>query len=212
MKNLEIADFPNLLDHLNLTSTELSEIIQNYTLTFSQIRNEKVEWGTKFPMFLTPFYKYVYLNNKLLTQNEFYEYYLSENQTFFSDKNFDSEIIEGLKARIYRTYPSLIRDLHFNLFVKENIKEAIIVYNRKLDIEEGIDQLIQYKNQFYAVNLFTATTRAYIGRDKKVYRHTPFDNVQYIELPVNFKGSVKCGEFFLYGQTELNQITQILYR
>lgn len=211
MKQLQIAEYPNLLDHLKIKSTDVSEIIKDYNLTFTQTRINKVEWGIQFPMFLTPFYKYVYLNNKILTQNEFYEFYISENHSFFNDKKFDTETMEGLKARVFRTYPSLIRDLHFNLFVKENVRDAKVVYNRKLDVEEGIDQLIQYNNKFYAINLFTDTTRAHIGRDKKVFRHTPFENVQYIELPVNFKGSVKCGSFFLYGETELNQIIKILY-
>jgi hypothetical protein len=212
MKKLEIKNYPNLLDHLKIKSTDVLEIIKNYPLTFSQIKNDKVEWGIKFPMFLTPFYKYVYINNKILTQNEFYEYYIFENQTFFYEKKFNDEILEGLKARLFRTYPSLIRDLHFNLYVKEKIQEALVIYNRKLDVEEGIDQLLLYNNKFYAINLYTDTARAHIGRDKKVSRHTPFDNVEYIELPVSFKGSVKCGEFFLYGQTELLQITKILYK
>jgi hypothetical protein len=210
MKNLILSEYPNLLDHLKINSTDVCNIIENYKLSFSQTRNQKVEWGMKFPMFLTPFYKYVYLHNKILTQSEFYDYYISENQTFFAGKNFNEDLIEGLKARLYRTYPSLIRDLHFNLYVKENIPQAQVVYNRKLDVEEGIDQLLLYNNKLFAVNLYTDTARAHIGREKKVNRHTPFENVQYLELPVNFKGSLVCGPFFLYGQSELTKIVNLI--
>ena len=212
MKILDINYYPNLLDHLKLTSSEVCSIIASYTLSFPQVRNDKAEWRIAFPMFLTPFYKYVYNNNSVLNQNNFYDYYLSENKTFFDANKFDAEILEGLKARIYRTYPSLVRDLHFSLFVNEKIEEAQIVYNRKLDVEEGIDLLIKLKDILYAINLFTDTARAHIGREKKVSRHTPFDNVQYVELPVNFKGSFKCGNFFLYGEAELNQIKKIIYK
>jgi len=211
MKILDINSYPNLLDHLNLTSSEVCRIIESYTLSFPQVRNDKAEWRIAFPMFLTPFYKYVYNNNRVLNQNDFYNYYLSENKTFFDANKFDAEILEGLKARIYRTYPSLVRDLHFSLFVKENIEEAQIVYNRKLDVEEGIDLLIKFNDILYAINLYTDTKRAHIGREKKVYRHTPFENVKYVELPVNFKGSLKCGSFFLYGDAELNLIKKIIY-
>jgi len=117
---------------------------------------------------------------------------------------------EDLKASIYRTYPSLVRDLHFNLYAKENIREALVISNRKLDVEEGIDQLIQFNNVFYGVSFFTDTRRAYTGNGKKISRHSPFEDVKYIEFPVNFEGTVKCGSFFLYGKTELNQITTIL--
>ena len=43
------------------------------------------------------------------------------------------------------------------------------------------------------------------------FNHTPFENVEYIELPVNFKESVKCGNFFLYGSIELSHITKLIY-
>jgi hypothetical protein len=210
MKNLDINYYPSLLDHLNISSNDVRNIIKDYNLFFPQVRNENVEWRIAFPIFLTPFYKFVYLNNNVLNQNDFYEYYLSENKKYFDENIFEAEILEGLRARIFRTYPSLVRDLHFSLFVSENIKEALIVYNRKLDVEEGIDLLIKLKDKLYAINLFTDTTRAHFGREKKLLRHTPFNNVQYVELPVNFKGSVKCGDFFLYGETELNQIKKTI--
>lgn len=212
MKILNVNSYPNLLDNLRLTSSEVCKIIESYNLSFPQVRNDKAEWKIAFPMFLTPFYKYVYNNNGVLKQDEFYNYYISENKAYFDAISFEPEILEGLKARIYRTYPSLVRDLHFSLFVKENIKEAQIVYNRKLDVEEGIDLLIKLKDILYAINLFTDTTRAHIGREKKVFRHTPFENVKYVELPVNFKGSLKCGNFFLYGDAELNLIKKIIYQ
>ena len=212
MKILDVDSYPNLLDHLKLTSIEICSIIEGFTLSFPQTRNEKAEWRIAFPMFLTPFYKYVYNNNRVLKQDDFYNYYLSENKIFFDTNKFSAEILEGLKARIYRTYPSLVRDLHFSLLVQEKIEDAKVVYNRKLDIEEGIDLLIKLNDILYAINLYTDTARAHIGREKKVSRHTPFDNVKYVELPVNFKGSLKCGNFFLYGETELNQIKKIIYQ
>lgn len=212
MKFLDINSYPNLLDHLKLTSSQVCSIIATYTLFFPQVRNDKAEWRIAFPMFLTPFYKYVYNTNSVLDQNDFYNYYLSENKFFFVANKFDLEILEGLKARIYRTYPSLVRDLHFSLFVNEKFEEARVIYNRKLDVEEGIDLLIKLKDKFYAINLFTDTTRAHIGREIKKSRHTPFENVQYVELPVKFNGSFICGNFFLYGEAELNEIKKIIYQ
>jgi hypothetical protein len=94
--------------------------------------------------------------------------------------------------------------------IEEKIEEATVVYNHRLDIEEGIDLLIKLEDKLYAINLFTDTARARIGREKKVSRHTPFENVQYVELPVKFNGSFKCGNFFLYGEVELNKIKKII--
>jgi hypothetical protein len=210
MKLFETKNFPSFLVHLSLKSEEISTIIEKYTLEFSQTRNSAVEWGMAFPIFLNPFYKFIYVNKKIPTQREFWEYYVSENKAFFDASNFTTEITEGLKARLYRTYPSLIRDLHFSAYVNENFKTAEIIYNRKLDVEEGIDLMIIYEGKYWGVNLYTNTRRAFDGREKKENRHTKFDNVIYVELPVDFKGSVKCGQFFLYGENEYKQILKII--
>jgi len=210
MKKLEIDNYPNLLDHININTEEIFEQLKGFKLNFFNVRNSEAEWKISFPMFLTPFYKFIYLNNSIIDQENYFQYYLSENKDYFSEKVFSQEIMEGLKARIFRTYPSLVRDFHFSVFLKENFKDAKIIYNRKLDIEEGIDILIIFNSNYFGINLYTNTTRAFIGREKKEYRHVNFDNVHYIELPVEFKGSVKCGDFFLYGEKEFNQIQTIL--
>ena len=64
--------------------------------------------------------------------------------------------------------------------------------------------------QYFAINLFTKTKRAFQGRSKKVNRHTKFDNVEYVELPVEFKGSYECGVFFLYRKKEYKELLNIL--
>jgi hypothetical protein len=212
MKILDVNLYPNFLNYIQLSSNDICGIIEKYELSFPQIKNERVEWRIAFPVFLTPFYKYIYYYKKILKQNEYYEYYLSENESFFNVNKFEIEIIEGLRARIYRTYPSLIRDLHFGLFVKENFAEAEVIYNRKLDIEEGIDLIIKYNSNLYAINLFTDTARAHYGRKKKENRHTRFTNVKYVDLPVNFKGSIKCGNFFLYEEPELSLIKKTIFQ
>jgi hypothetical protein len=159
----------------------------------------------RFPTFLTSFYRYVYKNKTIPTQNEFWECYLKDNKKFLAEHNFNDEIILALKARIYRTYPSLVRDIHFTCYVKENLSGDVI-YNRKLDVNDGIDMLIKYQNKMFAVNLFTATTRSYMGREKKKNRHIIYENIHYLELPVDLKGTYTCGQFFLYKETEYNKL------
>ncbi len=210
MKSFIKQDYPNLLGSITISCNDIEQAIKNYPLSFSETRNETVEWGMEFPMFLTPFYKYVYQTNKLLKQEEFWKYYLSENKEFFSTNNFSQTILDGLKARVYRTYPSLVRDIHFATFLKKEFTESEIIYNRKLDVEEGIDVLIVYADRYWGINLYTNTKRAHQGRKKKESRHTKFENVNYIELPVDFKGSVVCGKFFLYGEKEYKEILSAL--
>jgi hypothetical protein len=208
VKLFEAQAFPNLLDHVTLTSEGVAKQIAHYTLEFPQLRNPKVERGIAFPVFLNPFYKFVYFNNSVLSQANYFDSYLKENADFFEKNKFNQTTIAGLKARIYRTYPSLVRDLHFCLFIKERMPEAKVIYNRKLDVEEGIDILIVRNGINYGVNIYTDTERSQSSRERKPGRHIKFANVVDVDLPVVFKGSVQCGLFFLCGEREFEQLTK----
>ena len=187
----KLEDYPNHLDYLRLTSSVIREQISDIHLTFSSTRNNQVEWGIRFPMFVYPFYRFIYKHNRIPKQEEFYQFYIDENKSFFDEGAYSSEIMEGLKARVYRTYPSLVRDIYFNKYVQEHIMGFRTIYNLKLDIEEGIDLMLTNGNVHYGVCLYTNTFRAYVGRNAKQNRHRLFENVRYIEFPMDFKGNLK---------------------
>jgi len=210
MKTFNPFDYPSILDKVIQTYEEIENQIRNYRLRFIQVRDKDVEWGIRFPEFIPCFYQYLQENNRILSQNEYWEYYLLSNKEFFSDKGFRESTMDGLKARIFITYPSLVRDIHFAKYIKHNLTEGEVVYNQKLDLEEGPDLLIIREHKYFGFNLYTNTTRGREAREKKKYRHVKFDNVKYIELLVNFKDSVKCGDFFLYGENEYKRILTIL--
>lgn len=206
MVSLNIKEYKNIFDYVHLDVETIENKIQNYELIFSNIKNDVVEWKMKFPMFLNSFYKKIYQSRTIPTQSEFWADYLIDNLPFFEKNKYGEDIMNALKARAFRTYPSLVRDLHFMHYVKENITESKVIYNRKLDINEGIDLLIIRDNINYAINLFTATSRSFEGRGKKENRHKTYDNINYINLPVHFKGSYVCGKFFLYKEDEYGKL------
>ena len=47
-------------------------------------------------------------------------------------------------------------------------------------------------------------------RNSKLKRHLRFEDVNYIELPVSFNSSNKCGDFYLYGTREFNLLMKII--
>lgn len=207
---LVIGEYENFLDYSSLTSEKILSIIENYSLSFSQVRNQMVEWNIHFPMFIKPFYNYVYHYQSIPNQLDYLNYYLTTNEQYFVEADLDHQTMLGLAARLYRTYPSLVRDIHFSTLLKERLHGVVVFYNTQLDIHNDIDTLIIANNQFYSLSLFTDTANGRKARAKKVHRHTRFSNVIYIELPVSFKGSSQCGDFFLYGNRELNLVTQQL--
>ena len=202
--------YPNLLPEIHLTSDEIRGAISKYRLSFLQERNMAVEWGMELPMFVDAFYNYIVSRQSIPNQDESYRHYLDFNKTVFETlKRPDLE--SGIKARYYRTYPSLVRDVHFNKYIEERLgSRCQVIYNTKLDIEEGIDLMIVTRKNNYGICFFTNTRRAYTGREAKTNRHVPFDNVKYVEMPVNFQSSVRAGSFFLYGENEYNNLYDTL--
>lgn len=205
-----MKDYENLLDNIRFSAENIEKQISSYSLRFIQYRNQEVEFGIRFPMFLPCFYKYVIEKQVIPNQEQYGEIYIRENFSFFRFKNYSDDVIKGLKARLFRTYPSLVRDLHFCLMLKDSKKYNKVLYNTELDIQEGIDVLIGCNHQLFAVNLYTNTMNACSVRNNKEFRHNKSKLYNYIELPVDFKGSKKCGNFFLYGDREMSNLNRII--
>ena len=103
-----------------------------------------------------------------------------------------------------------MRDIHFAKLLIENELQYKVIYNTNLDVNKGIDILIIYNNKNYGVNLYTKTKRAFDGRLKKEKRHALYENIVYIELPVEFDAYKKTGDFYLYSKKEIIQLKKYL--
>jgi len=203
-------DLSDDLQRSVLSGALIEQQISEYKLTFISVKDKMVEWGMKFPMFVPAFYDFVFQRKLIPDQNSYWEHYLAINSSDSVIRGLTDELKLGLKARVFRTYPSLVRDIHFVTTVKESASFDNVIYNMKLDIEKGVDMLIEQGNKLFAVNLYTKTYRAQIGREKKKYRHTSDERFIYVEFPVEFKGSKQCGDFFLYGSKELGQLKSLI--
>jgi hypothetical protein len=207
-----IKNNTNFLSMLKFTLSEMEELLQIYSLKFLSDKNPETEWKIKFPTFAPQFYETTFRHNIVPTQEKFWNswsrrYKNNEILTSLSDVQR-----KGLKARVYRTYPSLVRDLHFALLLRDSHKFDDVIYNIKLDVKYGIDLIVIHKQKIFAVNLFTDTKRAANARKYKANRHPEVTDAIKIDLPVRFKGSKKVGDFFLYSQRELSALeNEILF-
>ena len=233
MRKLTRKEINNELDSFPVTYQDIETQIIHYSLDFPQTRNERVEWEIEFPMFVPSFYKYIISRNGLVpSQEQYWETYQNDYRQWFRKENLKDELLMGLKARIYRTYPSLVRDIHFAKYLKNTLMDADVlydvmlfhytkylentltyievIYNMQLDIKEGIDLLLVVNRRCHAVNLYTDTGLSHMARQKKLFRHANYSNVNYIEIPVAFNGSRQVGDFFLYGEREQQKIIELL--
>ena len=106
---------------------------------------------------------------RVSTEIQDYDAQSSIKEILSTEANDKEDIVRGIKARLFRSYPSLVRDLHFCLFLKERAKnDARVIYNIQIDTEIGIDILVEQGSTIYAINLFTPTARAMVGREKRI--------------------------------------------
>ena len=76
MADLDITKYSNHLKLFKITSKEIENEILFLNLTFLNTRNQKAEWGIRFPTFLDSFYKYIYNLKKIPSQSDFFNFYL----------------------------------------------------------------------------------------------------------------------------------------
>lgn len=201
-RSLDVTAYPNWLQRINLNTGTVVNAIRSYRLTFLPHKSQVVEWQLRLPAFVPPFWCTVIESQRVPQQAEYWERYLAENATYFGRERFSSAVTQAIRARLYRTYPSLVRDLHFALLLREIATRSTIIYNPQLDMDEGIDLLVCWQDTNFAINLFTETKRAQYGRRKKAQRHRQYANVIPLELPVSLQNRTPCGDFFLYGERE----------
>ena len=202
---MTIDNLDNFLDLTAFSSEELETQISGYNLSFLQYRNYKIEWEEKLPLFVPAFYDCIKKGGIVPTQNDYWLFYVSENMEELKSKNYKQEEKEGIKGRVYRTYPSLVRDLHFGLYLKEKKYFNSVFYNVTLDIEYGIDLAVETrKGTKIGFNLFTQTKAAEYARFLKSYRPKKPVGFACYEIPLDFNNCKKCGDFFLYSEREIS--------
>jgi len=158
--------------------------------------------------FIEAFYNFVAETNRIPEQLEFWGYYYTRNKASFSE--YIHKNIQLLKARCLRAFPSFVRDIHFYYILKESKCFDAVSYHPKIDVEYGIDFVVTYRGKRFGINCFINTIRSKKGRGKKALRHNPVTHISLVDLPVHFKGSKTCGQFYLYSERELQALISIL--
>ncbi len=209
-------DYPDdLPDAVPLRSEAIKGIIRGYPLHFYPERDPRAE-KKQLPAFVKALHGYISVRKTIPTQVDYYAYYTEYFASFFAPLQADEALMSGIRARVYRTYPSLVREMVFIKYVKENMPAGVsALYNRQLDVCGGIDLMISVKGHHFAISLYVETKNGKKSREKKQYRHTPFENVAYIDLSAKLSELEKCGDFRLYGTPkfeELKETIKLRYR
>lgn len=172
------------------------------------IKDISVE-NAQLPPIVQTFYS-LYAEGIIPSAETLFKYYIKTNFIEIDDNlvqlNNTSSVFKkhGIKARLFRTYPSIIRDFHFYMLCFYSQKFQSVSYSVDKDYIGGIDLSIKYKGVGFSIALLVDTPRSNSFKKKKAYRHsnTP---VHEICVRINpFESKFRVGNYTLYSEYHLN--------
>ena len=207
-----------MLKKQTLTSTQVESQIRDYPYSgVKQYRNESLD-NVKIPPIISVFYTILFMQNKVPSSEELISFYTN---IFFDFNNDSYQIkpeyragkenplfdINSIKARILRTYPSLVRDFHFYLLCCESDYFDNVYYSLKKDFVDGIDVDVVYKGETYGVSLHTKTNKSLFYKNKKYFRHS-YAGIKEIDLTLELNSRKMTGSFFLYDTSHIEKLVK----
>lgn len=156
------------------------------------------------PPITLPFFLFTLLKNRIPNEPELVTFYtksINGSIQLFKEGldagDFSPEVIQ---QRIYRAYPSIVREYHFFHLLQESGKFDRVTYSLRKDVADGIDVLLELNGFKFALALYADTPRANAARDHKT---TP-DYLFHTELCLRLDDtSRQVGKFYLYDNSHV---------
>ena len=162
------------------------------------------------------FYSYLFETGTIPSDITLVEEYLKQPcfdplPTDNVELNYNGKIeilsVEGVSARVLRTYPSLVRDLHFYLLLKESELFPAVRYSFKSDYYDKVDLTVQYNDKWYHIGLMLGSKRSLYYKIKKVFRHKPIDT---IDIELHPEDAVHVGDYHLYSMYHIERLVKTI--
>lgn len=176
----------------------LEEALPGYRLRFDPLRDPRVEHAL-FPAMIALYWELVRPDGTPPTQATFAE--------AVADR------LPGLPrpavvARASRTYPSLVRQHHFELVLREHF--LVVVRAHWLDLS-GLDFLLVEDGRPYGLGLSVETTTAHRWAGRKAVRHPPPAHIPVLQLYVRPHAYV-IGDFWLHHPAQVEEVRAFIAR
>lgn len=215
IKNIEFNNGTAILHKLNIISSRKfeSKIIKFHYEdeydSYRHILSKDAELLSLPPMNIV-FYSSIFQDNTVLSPynfvDEYFMYYEHEFEYAGTSIIYNSQkyTYASIVARLLRTYPSLIRDFDFFLLLVESGYFDHVKYSCSQDYN-GTDILIEHKHVPYVISLFVDSKRSnFFKIIKNKIRHSYPENE--IQIPLCLSRARKCGDFYLYGLSDVEYI------
>lgn len=181
-------------------------------LNYSGTGNSKdlVVESAKLPPFIQVFYYLFFQGLKVPSENLLFETYVQwlggihDEKIKFNDIEYNAI---GIQNRLKRTYPSLIRDVHFLYLLEQSNRFENVEYSMEIDYYNGLDLKVSYKGKEVFVSIFIDTSRSTFYKRKKMTRHD-YSIFDELEFNVDFDGLTKVGNIYLLNHSHVDLLEE----
>ncbi|MFF5996120.1 hypothetical protein AAGS61_15410 [Lysinibacillus sp. KU-BSD001] len=160
------------IDTTQLNRVDLEKLLSTSILDVTnKARSDEIEKFLNPPSFVAIFYYYIYVFQKVPTQQQYRDFYYEINSEWIG-QNVKEKLLPAFEGRVARTYPSLFRDIHFYFFLKETGSFNRVIYKMKYDLSGKVDIFIQTKrNNWFGIQLRLDTKNSnYFAKERKPHR------------------------------------------
>lgn len=178
------------------------------------IKDQSVEYMKGLPPIGGHFYEFI-INKQFPNPDIFLKKVISEHfdsspdgETLTLRKTGVEYSYEGVKGRVLRMFPSLLRDYIFFVLCTISGEFDSVEYSLELDWTYGYDLLIEYKGQKFGIALFTDTNRGNSFKaEKGGRRRRTLPDVTEIIIKINpFETSKRIGKYALYDMQDVHYL------
>lgn len=210
--------FPNMLEAFDFGTKELEMLMKAQgELVFGP----RIRIAETFPApsFTQTFHDMLLENQAMPTQTAFVNHYMKVNDAEImarlrksyrkaEEKDFQELLKKGLIYRARRTYPSLVRDVHFSMKLKELGWD--VFWHPDVDVEYKIDLVVKNGDTLYGVALYTNTKNGVEQRARKNKEHSMPDMFVPVEFPIDLSDGQAVGDFLMYGPNQIESLSKLV--
>lgn len=208
------GDTATLIRQKRWLSSEIEAQVAQFRYSGENLPKDPEVEKAKLPPFALAFYKFIFFKGRLPNEQELWSYYLGQHFTVidaqyvqFSQKGtLKKYLTESVKARMLRSYPSLIRDFHFFVLCQESKQFERVSYSLRDDYFKGIDVTISYQNKLFRVSVMLNSERARAYKTQKYSRHKETPENEVLILFDLYKNSHAKGQIKLFSSQHVEEL------
>jgi len=128
-------------------------------------------------------------------QEEFCNYYLAIHEEKI--ENYSDKVKQGIKGRLLRSYPSLVRESHFGALIGKLLSQKDASYTvlseTDIDMEKGVDLVLVVNGHPFSIKITKESNGTDWAKIKKE-RKSEVDNPHPIKVVVNSSNTYSIGQ------------------